>query len=39
VEIGKRPGPYCTNPEMRKWWSDYFRGNGADQVELEPLGL
>ena len=40
VEYGKLPsGPlrYCTNAELRTWWPDYFKGNGAHSVELYRL--
>lgn len=40
VEYGKLPsGPlrYCTNAELRTWWPDYFKGNGARSVELYRL--
>ena len=28
---------FCSNAEMRRWWVDYFKGNGADRVALTPL--
>jgi len=40
VENGKLPHPhlpYCTNNEIRAFWPDYFKGNGAKQVTLTRL--
>lgn len=37
VEHGKLPSPdlpYCSNEEMRSWWGDYFKGSGAQSVEI-----
>ena len=28
---------HCTNDEMRRWWPDYFKGNGANDVRLTRL--
>lgn len=41
VEIGSLPSsslPYCSNAELRAFWTDYFRANGAGKVRLTPLG-
>lgn len=41
IESGVLPSshlPFCTNPELRAFWSDYFEGNGAGSVTLTPLG-
>ncbi len=40
VEATKLPQSglqYCSNAELRNWWPDYFKGNGADSVELTRL--
>jgi hypothetical protein len=29
--------PYCTQNELRTWWVDFFKGNGASDVELTNL--
>lgn len=28
---------YCSNTELKRWWYEYFIGNGANSVELTPL--
>lgn len=40
VEFGPLPNDwakYCSNAELRDWWPEYFKGNGADKVELTRL--
>ncbi len=40
IEYGTLPSfnlAHCTNDEMRAWWPDYFRGNGAKSVVLTRL--
>jgi len=40
VEFGELPAPgmdYCSNDEVRAWWPDYFKANGAKSVELTRL--
>jgi hypothetical protein len=40
VENGTLPAPslpYCSTNELRSWWVDYFKGNGAVNVEMTPL--
>ena len=40
MEAGSLPNvalPYCTNAELKRWWYDYFIGNGAASVELTTL--
>jgi len=40
VELGGLPAPiapYCTNAELRDFWPDYFKGNGAASVDLRRL--
>lgn len=40
VEYGKLPSrnyPYCTNDELRAWWPEYFKGNGANSVTSSRL--
>lgn len=40
VESAQLPQPglqHCTHAEMRAWWPAYFKGNGAQAVELTPL--
>ncbi len=35
AEFGPKPSdiyPYCSDEEMRTWWPDYYRGNGAEHV-------
>ncbi|MGJ8534867.1 MAG: hypothetical protein ACSHYC_21960 [Alphaproteobacteria bacterium] len=42
VEFGPLPTktlPFCTTAELRQWWVDYAKGNGAKSVRLTPLGL
>ena len=36
VEFGTLPAPilpFCTNNELRKWWPDFFEGNGTHNVQ------
>jgi len=40
IEHGQLPSPiapYCTNAELRDFWPDYFKGNGASSVDLRRL--
>lgn len=40
VEFGPLPGPglpYCTSDEVRNFWPDYFKANGASSVQLTRL--
>lgn len=40
VEFGPLPAPglqYCTSDEVRRFWPEYFKGNGADSVLLTRL--
>lgn len=40
VEFGPLPNEnakYCSNAELRDWWPEHFRYNGADNVELTRL--
>ncbi len=40
VEFGPLPAPglqYCTSDELRGFWPDYFKANGADSVQLTRL--
>jgi hypothetical protein len=40
VEFGALPAPglpYCTSDEVRGFWPDYFKANGADSVQLTRL--
>lgn len=42
VEQFKLPNnvyPYCSNNEMRTWWPEFFKGNGAASVDLNRLRL
>jgi hypothetical protein len=40
IEFGPLPGPglpYCTSDEVRNFWPDYFKANGAESVRLTRL--
>lgn len=37
VRLPSPYAPYCTNNEIRRFWPDYFTGNGANSVELQIL--
>jgi len=40
VERGKLPAPgapYCSNDDVRDFWPEYFKGNGAASVDLRRL--
>lgn len=40
VEHGKLPAlgaPHCSNEELRDFWPEYFKGNGANSVDLRRL--
>ena len=37
VELPQKGLEFCSNAEMRAWWPDYFKGNGAVGVEVTRL--